>query len=167
MSYRPYAVILLAAAAGSAVAVWNPLATIIIGGSIAALLVGLQWRRVVPTLAAGWLLYLPMAVALIRILPVSLSYLAAGLFAVVVPERLVFEYDVSAVLGSRVGVDVEAKSHVSRLSKAHWRSLSIYTSLALIVMTVAAIASNLTSYASELITAAILLVIIIAIYATR
>jgi hypothetical protein len=167
MSHRPYAVLLLVAAAGSAVAAWNPLATIVIGGSIAALLVGLQWRRAVPTLAAGWLLYLPMAVALIRIFPVSWSYLAAGLFAVVVPERLVFEYEVSAVLGSPTGVDAEARSHVSRLSMAHWRSLSIYTSLALIVMTVAAIASNLTSYASELITSAVLLIIIIAIYATR
>jgi hypothetical protein len=167
MSYRPYAAILLTAAAASAVVAWNPLATVIIGGSTAALLVGLQWKRVVPTLAAGWLLYLPMAVTLTRFFPASWSYLAAGLFAVVVPEKLVFEYEVSAVLGSPTGVDAEARSRISKLSTAHTREMSVYAALALGVMAIASLASGLTSYASELITAAMLLILIIMIYATR
>ena len=167
MSYRPYAVILLVAAAASAVVAWNPLATVIVGGSTVALLAGLQWKRVVLTLAAGWLLYLPMAVALSQFFPASWSYLASGLFAVVVPEKLVFEYDVSAVLGSPSGVDAEARSYISRLSMAHTREMSVYAALALSVMAIASLASGLTSYASELITTATLLILIIMIYATR
>ena len=167
MSHRPYAAILLIAAAASAVAAWNPLATVIVGGSTAALLVGLQWKRVVPTLAAGWLLYLPMAVALTRFFPASWSYLASGLFAVVIPEQLVFEYDVSAVVGSPTGVDAEARSYISRLSAAHTKKMSVYAALALGVMAVASLASGLTYYASELIAAAILLILVVMVYATR
>lgn len=167
MSYRPYAAVLLIAAAASAVVAWNPLATIIVGGSTAALLVGLQWKRVVPTLAAGWLLYLPMAVALTRFFPASWSYLASGLFAVVIPEKLVFEYEVSAVLGSPTGVDSETRSYISKLSAAHMREMSVYAVLVLGVMAVASLASGLTYYASELITAAVLLILVIVIYATR
>jgi hypothetical protein len=167
MSYRPYAALLLVAAAASAVVAWNPLATLVVGGSTLALLVGLQWKRVGPTLGAGWLLYLPMAVTLTRVMPPSWSYLAAGLFAVVVPERLTFEYEVSEVLRSPTGVDSEVRSRISRLSKAHWMETVKYAALALAVMAIASVASYLTSYASELITAAVLLVFLIVIYATR
>ena len=167
MSYRPYAAVILTASAASAFILWSAMAATFIGMSIAVLLIGLQWKRVGPTLVAGWLLYLPMAVALTRFFPASWSYLASGLFAVVIPEKLTFEYEASAVLESPTGVDAETRSHISKLSRAHWRSLSIYASLALVVMTIAAVASNLTSYASELITAAMLLIIIVAVYATR
>jgi hypothetical protein len=167
MSYRPYAALLLVGEAASAAVVWNSLATIIVGGSTVALLAGLQWKRVVPTMMAGWLLYLPMAVALTQFFPASLSYLASGLFAVVVPERLAFEYDVSAALGSPSGVDAEARSRVSKLSKAHWRRMSVYAALALSVIAVASVVSGLTSYASELIMATILLILVIMVYSTR
>ena len=167
MSFRPYAAILLVAAAVSAVTVWNAFATIIIGGSVAALLVGLQWKRTATTVAAGWLLYLPVAVALTRILPFSWSYLAAGLFVVIVPERLVFEYDVSAVLGAPTGVDAEVKSNASKVSRSHWMAMSMYATLALAVMAIASLATGLTSYASELIAAAVLLIFVIVVYARR
>jgi len=167
MSFRPYAAILLVASAASAVVAWNVLATLVIGASTAALLVGLRWRRVGPTLAAGWLLYLPMAVALARFFPAAWSYLAAGLFAVVVPERMAFEYDVSEALESPTGVDAEAKSSAVRLSKAHGRAVSIYASLALGVMVVSSLVAGLASYASVLITATVLLILAVLIYATR
>lgn len=167
MSYRPYAALLLLAAAASAVAVWNTLATIVIGMSTVALLVGLQWKRVAPTLLAAWLLYLPMAVALTRFFPASWSYLASGLFAVVVPEKLVFEYEALAVLGCPTGVDAEAKSLVSKLSRTHGRKMLVYAALAVSVMAVSSVVSRMTSYASELITATILLILTIMIFATR
>jgi hypothetical protein len=167
MSGRALAVLLLCTGALAAVIIWNPLATFMVGACTVALLVGFRWKRGLPTLAGGWLLYPPLAVALTKFIPAFWSYLASGLFIIVVSERLIFEYEVSLVLESPVGVDAEARSLVSELSKAHAKKMSAYVALAVAVMAASAAVSDTTHYASELIAATLFLIIIIAIYVTR
>lgn len=167
MSGRPLAVLLLCTAASAAVVLWNPLATVMVSACIAALLVGFRWKRVMPTLLAGWLLYLPLAVALTEFFPASWSYLASGLFVIVVSESLIFQYEASVVLESPTGVDAEARILLSDLSRAHGRKVSEYAALAVTVMVASFVISGLTHYASELIAATMLLMLIIVIYATR
>jgi hypothetical protein len=167
LSARPYAIIFLLAAAAAAVLSWNPLASAMVAACAAFLLAGFVWKKVLPTLLAGLLLYPVLAAALSYILPLTWSYLASGLFAIVVCERMAFEYDVSAVLGSPTGIDAEARSLVSEVSRAHTRKMSIYVALAVLVIVGSAVASAFTVYASELIAAAMLLMFVIVVYAAR
>jgi hypothetical protein len=120
-----------------------------------------------PTLLAGLFLYPPLAVALTRVLPAAWSFLASGLFVIVVCERMTFEYEVSAVLESPTGVDAEVRSRVSEVSRAHARKISMYVGLAALVIAGSAAASAFTVYAPELIVAAMLLILVILVYATR
>jgi len=95
LSARPFAIILLLAAAAAAVASWNLLASAIAAACTASLLVGIAWKRVMPTMLAGLLLYPALAVALTRVLPTAWSCLASGLLLIVVCERMTFEYEAS------------------------------------------------------------------------
>jgi hypothetical protein len=167
MSGTRLAVLLLCTGASVAAILWNPLATVMVSLSTVALLVGFRWKRGLPTWLAGWLLYLPLAVALTTILPVSWSYLLSGLFVIVSSERLVFEYEASVVLESRTGVDAEAKSLVSELSRAHGKRIFAYIGVAAVVMITSSAISGMTYYASELIAATLFVVLIIVLYVTR
>ncbi|MGP8124388.1 MAG: hypothetical protein ACLQEQ_00750 [Nitrososphaerales archaeon] len=167
MSERPYAIVLLLVAAAAAVVSWNPLTSVLVAGCAALLVVGFVWKRILPTLLAGLMAYPALAFALTSILPAAWSYLASGLFAIVVCERLTFEYEVSAVLGSRTGIDAEARSLVSEVSRAHTRKMAVYVALAGLVIAASILASAFTVYASELIAAAMLLMLAIYFYATR
>ena len=167
MSARPFAMIFLLAAAAAAVVSWDLLASVTVVACAASLLVGLASKRPVPTLLAGLLLYPVLAVALTTVLPATWSYLASGLFAIVVCERITFEYEVSTVLGSPTGIDAEARSLVSEVSRAHTRKMSLYVALAASVIAISAATSAFTVYASELIAAAILLMLVVLVYATR
>ena len=167
MSARPYAMILLLAALAAAVVSWSSLASAMVVACAISLLVGLVWKRPMPTLLAGLFLYPPLAVALTRVLPAAWSFLASGLFVIVVCERMTFEYEVSAVLESPTGVDAEVRSRVSEVSRAHARKISMYVGLAALVIAGSAAASAFTVYAPELIVAAMLLILVILVYATR
>ncbi len=167
MSARPYAIVLLLAAAAAAVVSWNPLASVLVTGCAALLVAGFVWKRVLPTLLSGLLVYPALAVALTRILPATWSYLASGLFVIVICERMTFEYEVSAVLGSPTGIDAGARSLVSEVSRAHTRKLALYVALAALVIAGSILVSAFTVYASELIAAAMLLMLVIYFYATR
>ena len=167
MSARPFAIILLLAAAAAAVASWNTLVSVLAAASTASLLAGTARKRVMPTLLAGLLLYPALAVALTRVLPAAWSCFASGLFLIVVCERMTFEYEVSAVLECPTGVDAEARSLVSAVSRAHTKRMSIYVALAALVVAGSAAASAFTVYASELIVAAMLLMLVVLVYATR
>lgn len=167
MSARPYAVTMLLAAAAAAVVSWNPLASVMAGACAAFLVAGVVWKRVLPTLLAGVLLYPPLAMALTRLLPPAWSCLASGLFVIVDCERITFEYETSAMLGSPTGIDTEARSLVSEVSRAHTRKVFQYVALAALVIAGSVAASAFTVYASELIAAAMLLVLAIFVYATR
>jgi|GEM_PF-564785 len=165
MSARPFAVILLLAAAAAAVISWNPLASVMVGACAASLVAGFVWKKVLPTLIAGLLLYPPLAMALTTALPPSWSCLASGLFVIVVCERMTFEYEVSAVLVSPTGIDAETRSLASEVSRAHAKKMSLYVVLAAMVIAGSAVASAFTVYASELIAAAMLLVLAVFVYA--
>jgi hypothetical protein len=167
MSGRTLAILLLCTGASAAVLLWNPFATIIVGAFTAALLIGFRWRRALPTILAGWLLYPPLAVALTAYLPALWSYLGSGLFVIVTSERLAFDYDASQVLEAPTGIDSEARSLLSEVARAHRRRLSTYAALAVAVMVASYAGSGLTHYASELIAATLLLLLIIVIYTTR
>lgn len=167
MSARPYAMILLLAAVAAAVVLRSPLASVMVVACTASLLVGFVWKRPMPTLLAGLLLYPPLAVALTRVLPIAWSFLASGLFVIVVCEKMTFEYEVSAVLESPTGVDAEARSRVSEVSRAHARKMSMYVALAALVIAGSAAISAFTVYAPELIVAAMLLMLVVLVYATR
>jgi hypothetical protein len=167
MSARPLAIILLLAAAAAAVVSWNPLVSLLVAAGAASLLLGFVWKRALPTLIAGLLLYPPLALALIKALPASWSYLASGLFVIVVCERMTFEYDLSSALGSPTGIDAEARSLASEVSRAHARRVYQYSFLAGLVIAGSVVASGFTVYAPELIAAAILLMVAILVYATR
>jgi hypothetical protein len=158
---------LLLAAAAAAVVSWDRLVSVIVAACLALLLVGFVWKRVVPTLLAGLLLYPALAVALTRVLPATWSYLASGLFVIVVCERMTFEYDLSAVLESPTGIDAEARSLASEVSRAHTRKISLYVALAALVIAGSAMVSAFTLYASVPIAAAMLLILVILVYATR
>jgi len=167
MSDKPPAALLLFAAAAAAVVLWTASATIVVGACVVVLFIGFRWKRVVLTMLSGWFLYVPLASALAKVLPAAWSYLASGLFVIVVSERLVFEYETSAVLVSRTGVDGEARSLISEVSRAHRRRLSVYVALSAGVMAASLVVAGLTSYASELIAATILLMLVTMVYATR
>lgn len=167
MSARPYTIILLIAAAASAVASWDLLASVLAAACAASLVAGFVWKRVLPTLLAGLLLYPPLAVALTRVLPAAWSYLASGLFVIVVCERMTFEYDVSKALESPTGIDAEARSRVSEVSRAHTRKMFLYVALAALVIAGSAATSAYTLYAPELIAAGMLLMLAVLFYATR
>ena len=167
MSARPFAIALLLSAAASAVVLWDALAAVLAAGCAVSLLVGLTWRRTMPTIFAGCLLYAPLAVALTSILPGTWGYLASGLFIIVISERMTFEYDVSAVLESPTGVDARVRSLVSDVSRAHARKLLTYAALATIVIAASAFASYFTVYASELVAASVLLMLVVLVYKGR
>jgi hypothetical protein len=167
MSAKPFAMVLLLVAAAAAVASWDVLASVMVAACLASLLVGFLRRRLVPTLLAGLLLYPALAVALTKVFPATWSYLASGLFVIVICERMTFEYDLSAVLESATGIDTEARSLASEVSRAHTRKMSLYVALAALVIAGSAAASAFTVYASELIAAAMLLMLVILVYATR
>lgn len=167
MSTKPYAMILLLAAGAAAVASWGILASLLAASCAASLMAGLTWKRVMPTLLAGCLLYPVLAVALARVLPPAWSVFASGLFVIVVCERLTFEYELSVVLESPTGIDEEARSRASEISRAHARRMSLYIVLAVLVIAGSAAASAFTVYASELIAAAMLLMLTVLVYATR
>ena len=168
MSPRPYAIVLLFAAATAAVVSWNSLASTLVAACTACLLVGFVWRRILPTLLAGVLLYPALALAMkTAALSAAWSCLASGLFVIVVCERMTFEYDASEVLGSSTGVDAEARSLVSEVSRAHARKLVLYVTLASLVIAGSALVSTFTVYASVLVAAAMLLMLAVLAYATR
>lgn len=167
MSARPFAMILLLAAAAAAVVSWNPLVSMMVAACAVSLLVGFVWKRPLPTLLSGWLLYPALAKALTTVLPATWSYLASGLFVIVICERMTFEYEVSVVLGSPTGIDAEARSLVAEVSRAHVRKTSLYIAIAALIIAGSAGASAFTVYASELIIAAMLLMLVIIVYATR
>jgi hypothetical protein len=167
MSARPFAIILLLAAAAAAIVSWNPVVSVLAEACAASLLVGFVWRRVLPTLLAGLLLYQGLAVALTTFLPATWSYLTSGLFVIVTCERMTFEYEMSEVLGSPTGIDAEARSLVSKVSRMHSRKMARYVALAALVIAGSAVASAFTVHASELIVAAMLLFLAILFYATR
>lgn len=167
MSARPYALILLLAAAASSVVSWNFLTSALAGACAASLLAGLAWKKAMPTLLAGCLVYPVLGVTLARVLPVAWSFLASGLFLIVVCERITFEYEVSEVLESPTGVDAEARSRASEVSKSHARKMAQFVALAALVMAGSAIVSAFSIYASVLVAAAILLVLVVLVYATR
>jgi hypothetical protein len=158
---------MLLAAASSALADRNVFATLFVVVAILALVVGLRRKGTLPTFMSGWLIYLPLGVALSGYFPPFWSYLGSGLFATAVPEKLSFEYDASAVLGSPTGVDAEVRSRLSALSSAHRNRMLKYAALSVGLMGVAAVVSGATSYASELIAATALLILLTALYATR
>ena len=165
MSAKPFAMILLLAAA--AVVSWSKLASVVVVACAVSLLVGFMWKKPLPTLLAGLLLYSPLAEALATVFPVTWSYLASGLFVIVICERMTFEYDVSAVLGSPSGIDAEARSLASEVSRAHARRVLLYVALVALVIAGSAVVSAFTAYASVLITAAMLLMLVVLVYATR
>ena len=167
LSVKSFSIIVLLAALATAVVSWNPLVSFEVSACAASLVVGFVWRRVLPTLLAGLLLYPALAIALARVFPVALSFLASGLFVIVACEKLTFEYDVSAVLGSQTGIDTETRSLASEVSKAHTKKILVYVALAAIIMVSSAVVSDLTVYAPELTAAAILLFLTIYIYVTR
>ena len=167
MSARPYAITLLFAAAASAVVSWNSLSSMAVAMCAVCLVGGFVWRRIWPTLLSGLLLYPALAVALNTILPTTLGYLASALFVIVVCERLTFEYDVTAVLGSLTGIDAEARTLVSEISRKHAKRLLIFAAFATVVIAGSAVAASITVYASELIAAGLLLFIVVFVYATR
>jgi hypothetical protein len=86
---------------------------------------------------------------------------------IVICERMTFEYDVSTVLGSPTGIDAEARSLVSEVSRAHTRKMSLYVALAALVIAGSATTSTFTAYAWVLVAAAMLLVLVVLVYATR
>jgi hypothetical protein len=167
MSARPLAAILVLVATAAAVAAWNPVASVMVAACAIFLLVGLAWKRVLPTLLAGCLLYPVLAVALTRGLLATWSFLASGLFVIVVCERMTFEYELSTVLESPTGIDAEARSRALEVSRAHMRKISLYVALAAFVIAGSVVVSTFTVYASELIAATMLLMLVVLVYATR
>lgn len=167
MSARPFALILILTAAAAAVVSWNPLASIMVAACLAFFLVGYVQKRPLPTLFAGLLLYPPLAWALTTAFPATWSYLASGLFAIVICEKMTFEYEVSTVLGSLTGIDSETRSLATEVSKEHTKKVSLYVALVALVIAGSAATSAFTSYASVLTASAMLLMLSILIYATR
>jgi len=167
MSAKPFAMIMLLAAAAAAAVSWNPLASLLVAACLGSLLAGFVWKKVLPTLLSGCLLYPALAMALTRLLPATWSYLASGLFIIVICEMVTFEYAMSSVVGAPTGIDAEAKSSASEVSRAHTKKISLYVALAALVIAGSAVASGFTVYASELIAAAMLLMLVILVYATR
>jgi hypothetical protein len=167
MSAKPYATILLLSAVGAAVFAGNPLGSAMVAACVALLLAGYVWKKTMPTLLSGLLLYPVLAVALAGVLPVTWSFLASGLFVIVICERMTFEYEVSTVLESPTGIDAEARLRTSAVSKAHTRKMSMYVALAALVIACSTAVSVFTVYASELTVAAMLLMLALLVYATR
>jgi hypothetical protein len=162
-----YAAALLFSGAASAVVLWNPYATLIVGTCDACILLGLEWKRALPILLSGWLLYLPLGAAISRALPPALGYLGAGLFTIVMAESLAFDYEASLLLGSPKGVDAETRALATELGKTHTRKVAVYVGLSLCIMAAAWVVSGTTSYASELAAVAVLLMLTIVVYASR
>lgn len=167
MSARSLTVVLVLVASAAAVVVWNPLASILVAVCAISLLVGLAWKMVLPTLLAGCLLYPVLAVALTGVFSATWSFLASGLFVIVVCERMTFEYELSTVLESPTGIDAEARSQALEVSRAHIRKISLYVALAALVIAGSWTVSAFTVYASELIAATMLLMLVVLVYATR
>ena len=167
MSARPYALLLLLSGAVSAAVLWYPLATGLVGAAAALLLAGFHWRRAMPTLVAGFLLYAPLALALAEALPALWSYILSALYVIVVCERMTFEYELSEVLRSPTGIDVDSESKVAKASREHAKGLAYFVSLSGLVMAGAAAASYLTVLAPEFIAAGILLMLVLVVYSRR
>jgi hypothetical protein len=167
MSAKPLEMVLLVAAAAAVAVLRDSLVATLVGVGVALLLVGFVWRRVLPTLLAGLLLYPAFALALADVVPLAWSCLGSGLLVIVLCERITFEYEMSGALEAPTGVDSEASALASGLSKAHARRLSAYAALAALVIVGAAVASAFTLYASELIAAAMLLMVLVLYYSTR
>ena len=168
MTARPYVLALPVMTAASVVVAWNSsLSLLAVAGAI-ILVGGLVRKSVNLALFAGCLLYLPIAVALsMAVHLVALSYLVSGLLIVVMTEMATFQFELSELLESPTGIDSEAASLVSSLSIAHTRKLSLYAGLAIVVVAASAGLAWGTVFAPELIAAAILLTLLVLVYASR
>jgi len=167
MSARHYAIVLLFSSAASAVVEWNSFAAVMAAACAAFILVGIAWKRVTPTLLAGCSLYAPFALALAKVLPITLSYLFSGIFVIALCERLTFEYDVSTVIGVSTGIDTRSRLLVAELSRAHAKKIVYFLGLGAVVIVGSTVASYFTVYASELTASAVLLMFAILVYAKR
>jgi hypothetical protein len=114
---RGLTVLLLLSGAVSALLVPSPVVVFLVGMSVTSLVYGFRRRSEAGVLAAGWLLYFPLSVALLGYLGIVWSFLVCATYVTLVTERLSFENELSEVLESKTGLDAEAKALASRLSR--------------------------------------------------
>jgi hypothetical protein len=91
----------------------------------------------------------------------------AGLYVITISELIIFSRQTSFMLESSLGVDTQARSLLSQLSRVHMVRLAYFIALGVILTAVSYLASSLTTYASELIAVAILLLMAMVYYANR
>ncbi len=167
LTARPYALAAFAAGAASLVVLWNPVAALEVTAGGAGLLVALRRGSGLTATAASWALYLPVAFALGEAVPPVWNYLAAALFVIVLSEMMSFELEFSAAVYSSQGVDEEAAGLARAAGAAHAKELVMYLALVAPVVALSAALSGVTQYASDLFAGAILLFLVLVVYARR
>ena len=137
------------------------------GLSVTFLLFGLYKVRPFLVQLAGWFSYLPIAFAADQFVQGIIPFMIAGLYVITISELIIFSRQTSFMLESSLGVDTQARSLLSQLSRVHMVRLAYFIALGVILTAVSYLASSLTTYASELIAVAILLLMAMVYYANR
>ena len=167
MSARPYALALLAAGAASLAVLWDLPAALEVVVGATVLLYGVYKGDAVATTAAAWVLYLPVSYALGLLVPSVWNFVLGGLIVVFVSEMMSFELEFLAPLGSAKGVDRQVEALAGEVRLSHAREMASFILLVIPVMVASAVLASVTQYASEFFAAAILLFLVLLIYARR
>lgn len=164
---RQLVVAYLGVAIASAVSVTSSAGLTLVALSLIAILVGF-WRKAAPSAAvAGVFLYYPLAVAFGHFMPAAWNYIASATLVIILSERLSFEYSVSSILDTPLGVDEESRSQAASLSKAHGLRLLWFAGAALGVAALSLFASAFTPFFPLLTTASVALVLVLWVYTHR
>lgn len=164
---RQLAVAYLAVAVAAAIASSSPIGLALVASSLVALLVGYRRKSPLSTAAAGLLLYYPIAVAFGRLIPGGWGYVASSVLLIPLSERLSFEYRMSSVLRTPLGVDEESRSLAAGLSKSHGERLVWYAGAAVAMSALSLAASVFTPYWILLVAGSVLLIFALWAYSRR
>lgn len=167
MTARPYAVGLFLAGAASLMVLWDLSAAIEVLAGGMALLWGLQKEDGLWTTAGAWFLYLPIGFALDAFIPGVWSFIVAALAIIGVSEMMNFELVLSVVVYSAKGVDSETEALARSVSSAHLKDLGLYFVLVTPILVLSSFLSGVTQYAPEFFAGAVLLFLVLIVYARR
>jgi len=167
LNYKEFSAIFLVSEIIAGLVLRSPGASFVMGLSVVVLLYGLYRVRPVLVQLSGWISYLPLAFAAGEFVHGIIPFMIAGLYVITISEMIAFSRQAAFMTESVVGVDAQTGSLLSQLSRVHTARIAYFLAIGLALIVVSYLASSLTTYASELVVAAILLLLAMVHFASK
>lgn len=136
----------------------------LVGLGILAMYLGYVRRGSLLPYVSGLLLYVPLAVVVSSVIGPVEGCLATASAVVLGSEQMSFENDLSRILETPTGVDLEASLLAGRLSSIHLRKLEGLAAMVTLVAVASLTLAGVVFYAPALISCAIILIIMVYSY---